>query len=1199
MAAVRADLNQKAKNRMTRVTELVNQLPSMLSSGCTPVEALRLLVGTGDSWKVVCLQIFRDSGGEAAVAELEAQLALRAEELREFDKLRGQILVLDDLCDLAPEAQLTDQAVIKNLLQQDTSGTDIIELCTREAVEPGRPFHSPFFTAVTQHIQLETLERLSICRDSLIFQAKWETIAKQHPGLQLSTWQAQMWQPLLADWTRFRAGICEGTINVDTVRDLFRRAIDDGSVTQEVRRLAQSTPGGVEPWVDSRGRQIADIRTVDRNVIKGQAILEAAAALKLDLATDAEFTQLQTTASQDYGSKPLADLGDDVIRAFQRIDGISEQQAGCVRQLARWPALIKWMRPYRDTSEFETFTSLANAWVEEADEIQLMADLHTVRTGCRLLLYEVDADSTFEFLVQACSDEALNEPALEEKIENCAQQVDKLEDLQRKSQEDVEGTSLVQAKAVYETGTLHVVTRHNDDDPVIVVRYQTLKPTRNERGEMVTGEDGELVYQYEADQTKDYDYCKDLRSKLMLVSGGSDTEEEQRVAVERFVALLEAGEGIVEMLSRLQDAGCLAHATERFEYTFRDDTSVATARTKRSELARSYDDWLKRIDELRARHYALNVFTIVELTYLIRLGRTDGGAKAKDLNRTLALLQCVSKQATFEDARRFCDTVAANLPKDTVLGHESTGEALEAIGVLLTELAARETITREDRGRSDIFSHFLKESQVNCLVGLTAEETLSSILSIYKPNLPRSEQVVLCAETTTAETVKLLFRRCLSSDRRTFCLADVQKLSYETQVSAVDEFERLHALSQSGAEPCQFRLVLIAQKEDTHLCTALKTYTVPKDGFDSETRMTAEQRTAFMQTVFRPHSGGSTPSTLRVCSRAGDGKSHHVKKSLKSWKRNRSFVVLTESVSHDHFVKQLVGVQDKLRREGGSRPRRQGRRSRESRPQRSGRGDRREQDRLEEALRVSAAMSESQQHQPQAQQQQPESEFEMALRLSQAEADAQPEPRLPEPDQAIVDELFATGQQMGCDWTIDGCKRAAVNTANDYDEALQWCFEHAEDADFNEPMAPPPPPRPSRRVPPPALPTAAPASSAAARPAASDQQLLSPATQRRVTAELPAFVCEACTLENVAGALRCAVCETPRPAAPPAPSPPSASPVASAADASVRAVPSASSLPPAPRVGKASSPCLVRRRHHPRPQSSKALCESSRSRSGR
>ena len=91
--------------------------------------------------------------------------------------------------------------------------------------------------------------------------------------------------------------------------------------------------------------------------------------------------------------------------------------------------------------------------------------------------------------------------------------------------------------------------------------------------------------------------------------------------------------------------------------------------------------------------------------------------------------------------------------------HESTGEALEAIGVLLTELAARETITREDRGRSDIFSHFLKENQVNCLVGLTAEETLSSILSIYKPNLPRSEQVVLCAETTTAETVKLLFRR--------------------------------------------------------------------------------------------------------------------------------------------------------------------------------------------------------------------------------------------------------------------------------------------------------------------------------------------------------------------------------------------------------------------------------------------------------
>eukprot|EP01044_Picomonas_judraskeda_P035607 COSAG03_NODE_15325_length_434_cov_0.808955_2_plen_38_part_01 len=38
------------------------------------------------------------------------------------------------------------------------------------------------------------------------------------------------------------------------------------------------------------------------------------------------------------------------------------------------------------------------------------------------------------------------------------------------------------------------------------------------------------------------------------------------MAVEQFVAVLEAAEAIVEVLHKLQDAGCLSHSSERFEY---------------------------------------------------------------------------------------------------------------------------------------------------------------------------------------------------------------------------------------------------------------------------------------------------------------------------------------------------------------------------------------------------------------------------------------------------------------------------------------------------------------------------------------------------------------------------------------------------------------------------------------------------------
>jgi hypothetical protein len=362
----------------------------------------------------------------------------------------------------------------------------------------------------------------------------------------------------------------------------------------------------------------------------------------------------------------------DLVSAFKRIEKVSDEQAGCVAVLARHAAFVAWMRPYGDTAQFETFTSLANAWVEEPLEMALMSDLHTVRTGCRSLLYEVDSRSSFKKLVDACSDRALNEQALRDKIKNCAENLSKLEELQNKSQQDVKGTSLVQARALYETGTLHVVGIENGL-PVVEVRYKTLKPTKGPDGQNVH-KDGELEYHYEADQQQDYEYCKDLRSKLMLVSSGSDAEIDadlkialaeateagqdtalvdikfrkkreraqlERVAVERFVALLEAGEGIVEVLQRLQDAGCLAHASERFEYTFIDDDSVKMARERRADLSRSFDGWLNQIDELRHEHYHLNAFGIVELTHLIQLGRDTRGHNV--LNRTLALLRCVSK----------------------------------------------------------------------------------------------------------------------------------------------------------------------------------------------------------------------------------------------------------------------------------------------------------------------------------------------------------------------------------------------------------------------------------------------------------------------------------------------------------------------------------------------------------------------------
>ena len=261
-----------AQSRLKRVSDLVLELPVQLKSGDISVQSLQLVVQSGLGWKTLVRQVFRETGGEAVVSVLEAEVAKRGEELREFEKLKTAVRVLDDLCGYPAQAQLADGAVLKALLQQDVSGFQLSRLCTRQAEGPC-VFRWPFFEQVTQHIAPATLEQLSVCRDSLIFQQKWELAARRAPAPQLSTWVAQMWTPLLAEWTLFRNALAAGSILIQDAKEKFER-VPDVDIEQELTRLARSTPGGDGGgWVRERARQLTDIRKVERNERKARASL--------------------------------------------------------------------------------------------------------------------------------------------------------------------------------------------------------------------------------------------------------------------------------------------------------------------------------------------------------------------------------------------------------------------------------------------------------------------------------------------------------------------------------------------------------------------------------------------------------------------------------------------------------------------------------------------------------------------------------------------------------------------------------------------------------------------------------------------------------------------------------------------------------------------------------------------------------------
>ena len=124
--------------------------------------------------------------------------------------------------------------------------------------------------------------------------------------------------------------------------------------------------------------------------------------------------------------------------------------------------------------------------------------------------------------------------------------------------------------------------------------------------------------------------------------------------------------------------------------------------------------------QLRSKHYALNSFRIVELTRLfstcLDVAHADGtqGRREEALNDILALLRCMCRTAAYKDACECCSVVAAQLPLGTVLDHDSTGAALDAMGTLFTALAAREAEAAPQLGggaRVDLFPKVLKENQ--------------------------------------------------------------------------------------------------------------------------------------------------------------------------------------------------------------------------------------------------------------------------------------------------------------------------------------------------------------------------------------------------------------------------------------------------------------------------------------------------------
>lgn len=1026
--------DERARQRLELIRDAVTELPQWLANCRITVDGI-LLLGESDKWKHVVTAVHNLAGadGPSVARHIEVNLGLRQEELREFMTLQEHLLNWVQMSQFP--AACTDIDSVQELIQQPRGGTLMCDLTAREAGE----LTVRVFQCITERIPPAELKALFNCRESLVFQGVWARCGERANGTaSIATWVQQIWTPVLVVWTGLHKDFQSGSIKISAARDHFAQT-PDADLLKELKILAGEHD---HQWCQARADDLRNSRTVDRNACKARAVVAVTETLLGDSCSgDADFQLICDLLKQDYESRPLKRFTAKLVQAFHRIESVSPAQTEAIACMANAAPLVAWLRSqWPDQEEFEAFISLANEWVEEDNDRALVADIHTVRNRCRALLYEVKTGSSLAQIVKACSNRELELEHLPAKILHCSERLHELIELKDKSERDIEGTSLVQAKAIFDTGTLSIV--NSDTGPIITIQHRKLaKVDGDEYGNDI--------------EDKTHDNATELRSKLMLVSGSgaSDATDVQRDAISRFVELLSAGEAIAEILEKLSRAGCLTHRADCFEFKFQSLTCLIDARKRKTELSISHDQWLKKVDSLRGNYEAINLFRTVELCRFIELGRLIGDRDdpahcLTECHEMLNLIRCVSKAVAVAEVLELSRIIVRQLPQEQQnLSHAAIEDVLKTIGVLFTSW--EEPAQNDDdelhhvASDSDFFSDFLKVNQINVLI---SDDCLSPIFAIYSPHLPRADQVLLCTENTTSEMVQLLFRRCLSRPTETFCLTDVHAASYEVQVEAVQEFERLRLGGQ-------FRLLVLAQHDNSHFCSALPVFQVPVQGCP---RLSPEQQKEFVAAAFERDT--ARPSVLHVCGRSGDGKSHSIRASVALLKLDTNSIILTEAVTKDDLVSKLLEVE--LRRcdavAGAQEP------PVRARPranidaavidylciQGEAMGFRWPRNGCARAaLAADNNRDRALQH---ALNHHTDSNFSDLI----PGVDIPPAKSL-EADAQLVQFLQSTGTGYGMQWGLNGCTRAAVQSHNDRDAAVDYCLREHQNPEFKAAMPPP------------------------------------------------------------------------------------------------------------------------------------------------
>ncbi|XP_043383569.1 E3 ubiquitin-protein ligase RNF213 isoform X3 [Chelonia mydas] len=764
--------------------------------------------------------------------DLEKVLVWRREEIISLKRERNWVGTLLDMCRKVQAFIKVDIVEVEEKYHENLDTKELSEVVdVRELNFPMEGTQETYYNLSPE--LKKVAEMMHRYKDSHIFQLCWERAAQmmveeyeESEGqiIPILNLHDKLFSPCYHEYKRLYNELQSGKLTfaeVDTIFNDFTSHYEQ--ISTELQIMCKLDPVDNRAWIGQRLQQIQQYHELHLAFDSAKVIAKVKEGLNLS----GDFRILQmllnfTDSFESFKKEKLDSISSALMRAKERLQGITEPRRRCLEELALRKDFINWVKEaLEDINELKVFVDLASISAGENDmDVDRVACFHDAVLGYSSLLYELKRESGFEEFMQCLKKlwKALeSDENLPKKLCDSARHLEWLKTV-KESHGSVELSSLSLATTINSKG-IYIIRAPPEGQKVSLdtVLFLSLPESHG---------DSEEMRQYSLEE------LRELLNKLMLMSGKGDQGMEvekfsevfsnvQRLALS-FIDLYSAG----NMLFRSWIASVYCSPTSEVCISmdfclklvgqlFGKGDMMAMLLDLCREMEKFLEKWKCFMSEKRSQYFYLNYYTSEQLVYLCRqLGTRQPSENA------LMMLSFIKHNCTRQDVRMASKHVVSERSRKNISDlrellcseRDLTEQLQQVWGLYIADMSSflpgcwdintlgsclasladleKESVTR-------VLPRGLHVGRPN-LVICPRSDVLTSALAIYMHSpcqaLPTYAEVLLCTPETDFEQVGLFLRRCLTpgcKGKKIYTMLYADELSYDVSYRLEKLFQNL------------------------------------------------------------------------------------------------------------------------------------------------------------------------------------------------------------------------------------------------------------------------------------------------------------------------------------------------------------------------------------------------------------------------